>query len=113
MACVLDPCVKLNFMEVADSIPAIKRQLEQQVTQESSARESSSRSLSQESSARGECVEERTSGSSPEASKGLPLYSQNHNNEKTAGDGTISRHGEINSSARSFYINIRAHHSCG
>ncbi|XP_059418798.1 E3 SUMO-protein ligase ZBED1-like [Carassius carassius] len=68
MACVLDPRFKLNFVEEADSI---KGQLEQQVMQESSANEGSTSTLSQESSARGECEDEGTSVSVPEAPKGL------------------------------------------
>ncbi|KAK7137431.1 hypothetical protein R3I93_017500 [Phoxinus phoxinus] len=68
MACVLDPRFKLNFVEDADSI---KRQLEQQFTQESSANVGSTCTLSQESSARGECEDEGTSVSVPEAPKGL------------------------------------------
>jgi len=54
MASVLDPRFKLKFVEEADSI---KRQLEEQFLQESSAG--------------GECEDEGTSVSVPEAPKGL------------------------------------------
>ncbi|RXN15706.1 zinc finger BED domain-containing 1-like protein [Labeo rohita] len=67
MACVLDPRFKLNFMEEADSI---KRQLEQQLMQHT-ADEGSTCTLSQVSSARGECEDEGTSASVPEPPKGL------------------------------------------
>lgn len=68
MASVLDPRFKLNFVEEADSI---KQLLEQQFTQESSANVGSTCTLSQESSARGDCEDEGTSVSVPEAPKGL------------------------------------------
>ncbi|XP_058617360.1 E3 SUMO-protein ligase ZBED1-like [Onychostoma macrolepis] len=86
MACVLDPRFKLNFMEEADSN---KRQLEQHLTQESSDNVGNTSTLSQESSARGECEDEGTSISIPEAPKGLAgilkmITMKKHENRQSA-----------------------------